>query len=108
MMVAQALVLGRICRPLLAKSSESDWDSECGATGASTESKARYRLQLPPRKKRKQQWLCFKEEWKLRFIMLPASVASSKSRDSEDVICVQCQEPSVVQQQGISNESIPH
>ena len=35
---------------------------------------------------------CFKDEWKLRFLMLPVSVGSSKSCDSEDMICIQCQE----------------
>ena len=49
----------------------------------------------PPRKRRRKQKLHFKEEWKLRYLMLPATTtqtSDSSAKNCEEMICVQCQE----------------
>ena len=39
----------------------------------------------PPRKKRKPSNLTFKEEWKVRYLMVPV-------QNSDEMVCIQCQE----------------
>ena len=39
----------------------------------------------PPRKKRKPSKLTFKEEWKVRYLMVPV-------QNSDEMVCIQCQE----------------
>lgn len=83
--------------------SEADVSNERGTTGSSsyeheadTESETESNEENdatgraicetgPPRKKRKPSRLIFKEEWKVRYLMVPV-------QNSEDMVCIQCQE----------------
>lgn len=64
---------------------ESDDDSEIEGTDTTSTASRESHESGPPRKKRKASKLSFKEEWKVRYLMISIP-------NSEEMVCIQCEE----------------